>query len=168
MRAVLLLALFFIGCETYQQVLQPDKARERYVQATRKGEIRTQLRTEAVILATYLNQALPKYFDSKKGVYFLVDIYISNDSIDSSKRGLLNPLYSIWLFDDIKPISIKRLSKDELIAYNFDYVSPWGEHFLVEFPAQSKTVLTLFVKKDGLEATALRYAPPSSLILDKI
>lgn len=136
--------------------MQPDVVAEKHIQSTRKGEILNGLQTEAVFLVTYLNEAYPKQFD-KEAEYFFVDIYITSDSLELDKRGLMNPLYSIRL-DGIEPISIRRLNRDDVAHYGFVNISPWGGYFLVTFPTQqqkNKQPLTLTLFKKGLKESNL-------------
>lgn len=148
----------FVGCQLYQEALRNDERTELYMSATRKAEILNQLRTEAVILATNLNIVSPERFPPDDGAVFLVDIFIAQDSSDPDKRGLFNPVYALWL-DGTPPRDITRLKRDELIAHNVPYVSPWGEYFLVSFERPYTPTMQLEVAREGLESAVLRFAP---------
>lgn len=152
------LATSFVGCQLYQEALRNDERTELYMSATRKAEILNQLRTEAVILATNLNIVSPERFPPNDGAVFLIDIFIAQDSNDPDKRGLFNPVYALWL-DGAPPQKITRLSRDELIAQNVPYVSPWGEYFLVSFERPYMSTMQLEVERKGLERATLRFAP---------
>lgn len=151
-------ATSFVGCQLYQEALRNDERTELYMSATRKAEILNQLRTEAVILATNLNVVSPDKFPTNDGAVFLVDIFIAQDSSDPDKRGLFNPVYSLRL-DGTPPRDITRLKRDELIAQNIPYVSPWGEYFLVTFERPYTPIMQLEVAREGLEPAILRFAP---------
>lgn len=62
--------MMLAGCQLYNEALKPDRQEERYIQATRKGEILNGLKTEAVIVATRLNEFDPEQFKSSEGEYF--------------------------------------------------------------------------------------------------
>ena len=67
-------------------------------------------------------------------------------------------MYALWL-DGAPPQKITRLSRDELIAQNVPYVSPWGEYFLVSFERPYMSTMQLEVERKGLERATLRFAP---------
>lgn len=159
-----LLATTFGACQLYQEALRNDAQTEAYISATRKGEILNQLRTEAVVLATSLNTAFPEKFTAQDGTFFLVDMFIAQDSSDPDKRGLFNPIYSLWL-DNKPPTSIKKLDRDALIAQNVPYISPWGEYFLVVFERPYTPTMELEIRREGLESVVLRFAPSNAATL---
>jgi len=135
------IALLFGACQLYNDALKPDRIEERYIQATRKGEILNGLKTEAIIVATYLNEFDGERFTHEEGELFFVDIYLSEDSPERRDRGLYNPLYSLRLSNGALPLEISRLEKSDLLRYNITFASRWGEYFLVRFPVQTRRYL---------------------------
>ncbi|MGD9595800.1 hypothetical protein [Wolinella succinogenes] len=133
--------MMLAGCQLYNEALKPDRQEERYIQATRKGEILNGLKTEAVIVATRLNEFDPEQFKSSEGEYFFIDIYISDDAREPKDRGLNNPLYSLRLSNGSEPIEIKRVEREELLKRNITFASRWGEYFLVKFEPQERRYL---------------------------
>ncbi|MGP1450818.1 MAG: hypothetical protein ACTTJS_06825 [Wolinella sp.] len=152
--------LAFGGCQLYNDALKPDRIEEKYIQATRKGEILNGLKTEAVIVATRLNEFDNEKFLSENGEYFFIDIYVSEDSKEYKERGLNNPLYSVRLSNGVLPAEIQRIDREELLKHNFTFASRWGDYFLVRFPSQSvryREQLQLELVHKNLGVTVLDY-----------
>ncbi len=135
------IALLFGACQLYNDALKPDRIEERYIQATRKGELLNGLKTEAIIVATHLNGFDSEHFKHEEGELFFIDIYLSDTSLERKDRGLYNPLYSVRLSNGATPLEITQLEKSDLLRYNITFASRWGEYFLVRFPVQTRRYL---------------------------
>lgn len=154
------IASMLAGCQLYHEALKPDRIEERYVQATRKGEILNGLKTEAVIIATHLNAFDSKRYDSKVGEYFFIDIYLSPEGGESPARGLNHQLYTLTLSNGSLPVEVQELKREELLERGIYRSSRWGDYFLVRFAPQDRRYLEhlkLELKHENLGSTVMDY-----------
>ncbi len=77
------------------------------------------------------------------GEYFFVGVFISNSkSHRFNKKG-----YSLTL-EGKKPISIKKLDKDDPLRYEMPMVDNWSTYYKVKFPATDKKEFKLIFEND--------------------
>ena len=74
-------------------------------------------------------------------------VFIDNDFDESSKAGLFNPKYHIYL-DDSEPLEIKELSMEDELAKSMPLVKKWYRIYLVKFSKTKSQTLKLVFKSD--------------------
>ncbi len=129
-----------------------DRPYENAISYTKEGDIVASMENKALIIATYLN---PIYKDYKDGDYFFVRVYIANDFEDEEKEGLFNPKYHL-LLNGKKPLKIKKLNRDTLLAKEMPLTKPWYKIYLVKFP-KVKGDKKLIFKSDDYGQTLLNF-----------
>ncbi len=157
-KKILLLSSLLIisGCSTIEknsnnvsQLFTKDDIYHISLINTHKGQLIASLETKALLTATYLNPVYThdncKNFcmNVEGGEYFFVGVFISNSkSHRFNKKG-----YSLTL-EGKKPISIKKLDKDDPLRYEMPMVDNWSTYYKVKFPATDKKEFKLIFEND--------------------
>lgn len=155
-KIIFLIAAIFIltGCGEKNgfSFFNKDKPYEKAMSYTKEGDIVVSMENKAFIIATYLNPIYKQYND---GDYFFVRIYINNDFEDENRSGLFNPTYHLYL-NGKKPIKIKRLNENDLLAKEMPMEKAWYKIYLVKFSKASE-VKKLIFKSDNYGQTVLSF-----------
>ena len=128
--------LGFYGCSgiSFDFDFIPSKPEESYIQATRKGELVWQDKTQIVVVATHLNDFDEKKYPKEEGDVFFLDVYQSN----SHNKGFLENGYTLRLSNGEQPTEILPLKKKELQGLMKANAMRWGEYYFVRFMPQDK------------------------------
>ena len=149
----LLISIFFLsGCFNSKEIVKivnVDKLHEQSLLYTQKGEVVSSFETKAIIFATYLNP-LDEKFHNENNDSFLVGVYIPKDYAKKAKRGLKNPLFKLINGDNKKPLSVKRLNRDDELMKFMPIVNSWCEYFKVDFKTNKKVkkIKLIYQNKD--------------------
>lgn len=149
-----LLVALFAGCAHKNEIkiFAEDKPYVEALRYTKKGSIAISLENKAQIIATYLNPLEHK--NDKE--YFFVRVYIDNDFEEAKKAGLFHPGYTLTL-NGQKPLQIKELSHDSLLAKSMPLVEPWYRLYLVVFPKTHTKKLTLTFSNKAYGSVSLEF-----------
>ncbi len=123
--------LLFSGCSQKSGFFNEDALGESALMNTRKGELYSSLELKASLSATYLNNFVDEYKNSKDEV-FLVSIYIDKDSSDKDKQGINNKNYILTL-DSKKPIKVKLLDYEDDLIKIIPFRNHWSNYYLLSF-----------------------------------
>lgn len=155
-KIIYLIAVIFIlsGCGQKNgfSFFNKDRPYEKAMSWTKEGNIIVSMENKAFIIATYLN---PIYKDYNDGDYFFVRVYINNDFEEENRSGLFNPKYHIYL-NGKKPLKIKRLNEDDILAKEMPMVKKWYKMYLVKFPKTGESKKLIF-KSDDYGQTVLTF-----------
>ncbi len=138
---ILLATLLLGGCSPKSGFFSQDLRYQSALSHTQKGEIYNSLEMKASIVATYLNSTLVKC-DREDAEVFLVAIYISEDSSDESKQGLMNKNYMLTLNGE-KPISIRALDYHDDMIQVAPFRNRWSDYYIVKFKKQKSQELKM-------------------------
>jgi len=154
-RLIFLATLLFIsGCGIGPFAnLDHDPYTQKALNLTRKGEVRNNFHTYAILRATHLN---PLDNSIKATESFFVGIFIPDD-FARGKEGLLNPLYQLTL-NGKAPTNITSLDfkRDELVK-KMPIAERWFHYYRVDFESQPKTPLNLSYAKQSGESVTLSF-----------
>ncbi len=123
--------LFIVGCSQKSKFFNEDPLAESALINTKRGELYNSLELKASLSATYLNNFIDKYKDSKYEV-FLVSIYIDKDSSDKLKQGINNKNYLLSL-NSKKPIKSTLLDYEDDLIKVIPFRNHWSNYYLVYF-----------------------------------
>jgi len=141
---IILVAIFFIGCESLDKnhgIFQKDKTYQKAIRNTQKGEIINSLETKGVIVATYLT---PLYEEYSEGENFLVGIY--TNSIVNENLALDDENYNLVLENE-QNLKIEEIDKNHKVFQNMPFINEWFRYYLVK--GEEREVLNLtFLHKD--------------------
>ena len=138
---ILLATLLVGGCSQKSGFFSQDLRYQSALSHSQKGEIYNSLEMKASIVATYLNSTLVKC-DKEASEVFLVAIYISEDSSDESKQGLMNKSFQLTL-DGKKPTSIRALDYHDDMIQVAPFRNRWSDYYIVKFAKQKSQKLEM-------------------------
>ncbi len=147
------LYLCFSGCASKSGFFTPDLLSQRALTYTKKAEIYNSLEIKASSLITYLNPLLEKYND-KYHVYFLVSLFIDNDSSDRKKQGLHNSDIKLTL-NDQEPLTIKDLKSNDDLIKIAPVKNMWSHYYLVTFEKPSSDEMKIVLKSQRYGSSSL-------------
>ncbi len=123
--------LFFSACSQKSKFFTEDVLAESALINTQKGELYNSLELKASLSATYLNNFVDEYKNSKDEV-FLVSIFIDKDSSDKDKQGINNKNFILTL-NSKKPIDIKLLKYQDDLIKIVPFRNHWSNYYLLSF-----------------------------------
>ncbi len=145
----LIVIFSFEACSSkiYSELVNEDKLYEKSLLYTKKGEIISSLETKAVIVATYLNP-LDKKYESEDKDYFIVALYAEKD-FGKSKVGLESKDCLVYMKDNIKPLNVEKLKREDPLLKYIPVHNGWFKYYLLEFPANKgeKKISLVFESK---------------------
>ncbi len=138
---ILLATLLVSGCAPKSGFFSEDVRYESALVHTQKGEIYNSLEMKASIVATYLNPTLVRC-EKENAEVFLIAIFISEDSSDESKQGLMNKSYHLTL-NGKKPRSIRALDYHDDMIQVAPFRNRWSAYYIVKFDKQKSKKLQM-------------------------
>ncbi len=149
-----LLSIFGCSNREFNQIFSEDRLYSDVLVETKKSEIVKELHTEAVIVATYLNNLFSDY--SGGGEHFFVGVLIDKDFDDENKSGLFNPFYKLKL-NDKEAISISKVNSESELYKKMPNISRWLKYYIVTFDGVGESRMKLnFEHKESL-STSLHF-----------
>jgi hypothetical protein len=139
---------------------------ERVFETLQKGELIERLEVKSIIHSVYLNHVEPEFAKKQNGEYFLISVYISNDFLDKDKQGLFNPMYKLTMNNNLKPVSIEKLSKDSKLVKKMPFQNTWSFDYLVKFEQIQEKNINLTYEHDHYGKVQLYHLKESVERLD--
>lgn len=135
LRISLFILLFLSGCAKFDY-FNPisSKPEESYMQATRKGELIFEDKTQIVAVITHLNAVDSEAYPSNKGEVFFVDVYQSS----KETRSFLENDFKLRLGNGQIPLEINKVLKEELKGIMAKNSMRFGEYYFFRFAPQRK------------------------------
>jgi len=115
-------------------VIDIDKTKIKYMEATQKGEMYSALETVAIITATYMNKVEPQNFN--KGITLLVGVYYPAVSAPEENTGIDAEYLNVYVISNGTqyPISsFKALKSDDPLLLHMPLFNSWNDYYLLEF-----------------------------------
>jgi hypothetical protein len=131
-KILLVLFLFFVGCNNKIGVLQKDARYNTLMQYTKRGEIVKSFETIAIINATYMNPVLENN-ETKNNEIFIIGVYNSDDYKGYEKGGINNPNFTLTMND----MNYTKATKADLVKLNikdYPFYTKWMKYYKVYFP----------------------------------
>ncbi len=153
---VLAALLTLSGCSKKTGLFAPDRMEQKALHHTQRGEIYNALEIKAAIVATYLNPVYPRY-DTRDKEYFLIGIYIDNDSADVAHQGIYNEQYLLRL-NGQKATKIEPLKESDALVKSAPLRNRWSHYYLVTFPPIAAKVLELTYANDQYGKVTLHFS----------
>ena len=147
------LYLCLAGCASKSGLFSPDILSQRALTYTKKAEIYNSLEIKASAVITYLNPLLKKYED-KYHAYFLVSLFIDNDSSDIKKQGLHNHDIQLTL-NSQSPLTIKDLKADDDLIKIAPVKNMWSHYYLVTFEKPLSKEMKMLLKSQRYGSSSL-------------
>jgi hypothetical protein len=152
--SALSVGFLFTGCseKINLDIFDKDIQYENALQYTKRGEIVNSLETKTVISATYLNSVDKATY--KDGDYFLIGIYIPNDTKNSN--ALLNPNTKLTLNSKgFQSIEIVQQNSEEY--KKFAFLNRWAKYYKVKFEKLDAPYLNLKYQIKDYGDTVLKF-----------
>ena len=126
-KILLVLFLFFVGCNNKIGVLQKDARYNTLMQYTKRGEIVKSFETIAIINATYMNPILKENNETQNNEIFIIGVYNSDDYKGYEKGGIHNPNFTLTMND----MNYTKATKADLVKLNikdYPFYTKWMKY----------------------------------------
>jgi len=154
---ILLMPFFFTACTKYIDVVNIDKTKVKYLEATEKGELYNSLDTIAIISATYMNQIYPSTY--KEGETFLAGVYYPAVTKSSENLGLRDDV-EVYLLSNgkkYKTTSVEHLKPNDPLLVNMPLFSSWNDYYLVSFDKVEGDFFDLIIHDSAYGTISLHF-----------
>lgn len=157
-----------------------DTYYEKAVSNMQKISLMKDMETKALLHAIYLNNIDEEVYND--GEYFYVAVHIINESNDSNKSGLNNPLYSLKMIETIEtetldiqsykakdlnttkielishsPLVIEPLDPDDDLRLSMPIKNQWNKYYIVKFEKIKDEKLMLVFESDQYGSAPLTF-----------
>lgn len=158
---VVSIVLLFGGCSTktnYEEALNINTLKAKYLNATEKGEILNSLQTKVVATVTYLNKVDPKKFN--EGENFIAGIYYPSIQNSAINEGLDSPNIELFMKVDgekIEYTSAKEVKEDDSLLSQMPLYSKWYRYYLIKFEDVDAKEFDIVIKESSFGESVMEF-----------
>jgi hypothetical protein len=158
---VAFITLLLGGCATktnYEEALNINTLKAKYLDATEKGEILNALQTKVVATVTYLNKVEPKKYN--EGENFIAGLYYPSIQNSAINEGLDSPHIELFMRVDgekIEYTSAKEVKEDDSLLSQMPLYSKWYRYYFIKFEDVDAKEFDIVIKESSFGESVMEF-----------